>query len=159
MEELVQKINELSAAFAADASAQAVKGNKAAGLRARKNALALIDLLKEFRKASVEKAKEYPLLPFNHQSPFEMRHPWAHLRTWMSCYVVYEATSRSSVTGADLFFPRACANRFLRLVAHQFADLFPRTRCVRTLRAYWSACPGPAQSADGRHLPLRSFFV
>ena len=58
MEELVQKINELSAAFAADASAQAVKGNKAAGLRARKNALALIGLLKEFRKASVDKAKD-----------------------------------------------------------------------------------------------------
>ncbi len=57
MEELVQKINELSAAFTADATAQAAKSNKAAGLRARKNALALIGLLKEFRKASMEKAK------------------------------------------------------------------------------------------------------
>ena len=57
MEELVQKINELSAAFASDATAQAVKGNKAAGLRARKNAHEMINLLKEFRKASVEKAK------------------------------------------------------------------------------------------------------
>lgn len=57
MEELVQKFNELSAAFAADATAQAIKGNKAAGLRARKSALELIGLLKEFRKASVEKAK------------------------------------------------------------------------------------------------------
>ena len=57
MEELVQKINELSAAFAADASAQAVKGNKAAGLRARKNALNICKLMKDFRKASVEAAK------------------------------------------------------------------------------------------------------
>lgn len=57
MVELVNKINELAAAFNADAEAQAVKGNKAAGLRARKTALELINALKEFRKASVEKAK------------------------------------------------------------------------------------------------------
>lgn len=57
MEELVQKINALAEAFATDAAAQATKGNKAAGLRARKDALELIGLLKEFRKASVEKAK------------------------------------------------------------------------------------------------------
>ncbi len=57
MEELVQKIKEQSDAFYADAIAQAVKGNKAAGLRSRKNALALIALLKEYRKASMEKAK------------------------------------------------------------------------------------------------------
>lgn len=58
MEELVQKINELAAEFSTDATAQAVKGNKAAGLRARKNALELIGLLKEFRKESTAKAKE-----------------------------------------------------------------------------------------------------
>lgn len=57
MEQLVQKFNDLAAEFSADATAQATKGNKAAGLRARKNALELINLLKEFRKASVEKAK------------------------------------------------------------------------------------------------------
>jgi len=57
MEELVQKFNELAAEFCTDATAQATKGNKAAGLRARKNALELINLLKEFRKASMEKAK------------------------------------------------------------------------------------------------------
>lgn len=57
MEELVKKINELSAAFNVDATAQAVKGNKAAGLRARKSALELINALKEFRKESMEKAK------------------------------------------------------------------------------------------------------
>ena len=57
MEELVKKINELAAAFDADATAQAVKGNKAAGLRARKEALELINLLKEFRKESTAKAK------------------------------------------------------------------------------------------------------
>lgn len=58
MEELVQKISELAAAFNVDATAQAVKGNKAAGLRARKEALELINLLKDFRKESNAKAKE-----------------------------------------------------------------------------------------------------
>jgi len=57
MEELVKKFNALAEEFSADATAQAIKGNKAAGLRARKNALELINVLKEFRKASVEKAK------------------------------------------------------------------------------------------------------
>lgn len=56
MEELIQKINELSASFMTNATAQATKGNKAAGLRARKDALALTGLLKEFRKISTEKA-------------------------------------------------------------------------------------------------------
>lgn len=57
MEELVKKINELAAAFAKDAEAQVVKGNKAAGLRARKAALELAGLMKEFRKVSNEAAK------------------------------------------------------------------------------------------------------
>ena len=39
MKELVAKINELYAAFAADAEAQVAKGNKAAGARARKASL------------------------------------------------------------------------------------------------------------------------
>ena len=56
MEELIQKINELSASFATNAAAQATKGNKAAGLRARKEALELTKLFKEFRKVSTEKA-------------------------------------------------------------------------------------------------------
>jgi len=57
MEELLKKFNDLAAEFSKDADAQAVKGNKAAGLRARKSALELIGLLKEFRKVSMEKAK------------------------------------------------------------------------------------------------------
>lgn len=57
MKEIVAKINELTAAFAADAEAQAVKGNKAAGARARKVSLELEKVLKEFRKVSVEAAK------------------------------------------------------------------------------------------------------
>lgn len=57
MQELVNKFNEVAAAFAADAQAQATKGNKAAGLRARKEALEIISILKEFRKASVDAAK------------------------------------------------------------------------------------------------------
>ena len=57
MKEIVAKINEITAVFAADAEAQAVKGNKAAGARARKVSLELEKTLKEFRKISVEAAK------------------------------------------------------------------------------------------------------
>ena len=52
MKELVQQINELYAAFAKDAEAQVEKGNKAAGLRARKEALEISKLMKDFRAAS-----------------------------------------------------------------------------------------------------------
>ena len=57
MKELVEKINAEIAAFQKDAEAQVAKGNKAAGARARKAALALMKDLKEFRKISVEAAK------------------------------------------------------------------------------------------------------
>ena len=57
MKELVEKLNAEFAEFNLNAEAQAVKGNKAAGARARKAALALIKDLKEFRKVSVEAAK------------------------------------------------------------------------------------------------------
>ena len=45
-------------AFSKDADAQVVKGNKAAGTRARKAALELSKLLKEFRKVSVAESKK-----------------------------------------------------------------------------------------------------
>ncbi|MBS7289941.1 MAG: histone H1 [Bacteroidales bacterium] len=57
MKELVEKINAEIAAFQENAEAQVVKGNKAAGARARKAALELMKDLKEFRKVSVEEAK------------------------------------------------------------------------------------------------------
>lgn len=57
MEELLQKFAEEAANFQADGTAQMLKGNKAAGLRARKSALALISVLKEFRKVSTEASK------------------------------------------------------------------------------------------------------
>ena len=50
MNELIEKIKELSAALVADATLQAEKGNKAAGTRARKASLDLEKVLKEFRK-------------------------------------------------------------------------------------------------------------
>ncbi len=58
MKKLVELINKEIAEFQANAEAQLVKGNKAAGARARKAALALMKDLKEFRKASVEAAKK-----------------------------------------------------------------------------------------------------
>ena len=58
MKKLVAQIKEEIAAFEANAEAQVVKGNKAAGARARKSALALMKDLKEFRKVSVEEAKK-----------------------------------------------------------------------------------------------------
>lgn len=58
MKELVEKINAEIAEFQANAEAQVVKNNKAAGARARKSALALMKDLKEFRKISVEESKK-----------------------------------------------------------------------------------------------------
>ena len=58
MENLVSKIKETFDCFATDANAQIVKGNKTAGTRARKASLELEKLLKEFRKQSLEFAKQ-----------------------------------------------------------------------------------------------------
>ena len=58
MKKLVEQIKAEIADFEVNAEAQVVKGNKAAGARARKAALALMKDLKEFRKVSVEVAKK-----------------------------------------------------------------------------------------------------
>ena len=58
MKALVQKINANLEAFKVNAEAQLVKGNIAAGARARKAALELMKDLKEFRKKSVDEAKK-----------------------------------------------------------------------------------------------------
>ena len=59
MKNLVDQINAQIEVFAVNAAAQVEKNNKAAGTRARKAALELTKLLKEFRKVSVEEAKKY----------------------------------------------------------------------------------------------------
>ena len=59
MNELIAKIKELNEALLVDAAAQAEKGNKAAGTRARKASLELEKVLKEFRKVSLEEAKKW----------------------------------------------------------------------------------------------------
>lgn len=58
MKNLVENIAVQYEAFAANANLQVEKNNKAAGTRARKAALELTKLLKEFRKVSVEEAKK-----------------------------------------------------------------------------------------------------
>ena len=58
MKELVDQSKAQMEAFSKDADAQVVKGNKAAGTRARKAALELSKLLKEFRKVSVAESKK-----------------------------------------------------------------------------------------------------
>jgi len=58
MNELIAKIKELNEALLTDATAQAEKGNKAAGTRARKASLELEKVLKEFRKVSLEESKK-----------------------------------------------------------------------------------------------------
>ena len=58
MNELIAKIKEMSDALLVDAIAQAEKGNKAAGTRARKASLELEKVLKEFRKVSLEDSKK-----------------------------------------------------------------------------------------------------
>ena len=57
MKELVDQIKAEYEVFAKNAEAQVEKGNKAAGARARKAALNLMKLMKDFRKESVEAAK------------------------------------------------------------------------------------------------------
>ena len=57
MKELVENIKALAEQVLENATAQAVKGNKAAGARARKASLELEKALKQFRKDSVEAAK------------------------------------------------------------------------------------------------------
>ena len=57
MQKLVDQINEQVALFTENANLQLTKNNKAAGTRARKAALELSKLLKEFRKVSVEASK------------------------------------------------------------------------------------------------------
>lgn len=57
MKELVEKIAAEYEVFATNAAAQVEKGNKAAGTRARKSALEISKLMKEFRKVSVEATK------------------------------------------------------------------------------------------------------
>jgi len=57
MKTLVEKIKIEIDEFLKNADAQLEKGNKAAGMRARKAALELCKQLKEFRKVSVEASK------------------------------------------------------------------------------------------------------
>ena len=58
MKELIEKINAEYEAFSKEAEQQIEKGNKAAGTRARKSALELSKLFKDFRKLSVEESKK-----------------------------------------------------------------------------------------------------
>ena len=58
MNELIAKVKELADALLVDATAQAEKGNKATGTRARKASLELEKVLKEFRKVSLEESKK-----------------------------------------------------------------------------------------------------
>ncbi|MEF9986558.1 MAG: histone H1 [Bacteroidales bacterium] len=57
MKELIEKIKVEMEAFSKDADAQLLKGNKTAGTRARKSALEISKMMKEFRKVSVEASK------------------------------------------------------------------------------------------------------
>jgi len=58
MKELLEKINAEFETFKTDSNLQLEKGNKAAGTRARKAALELGKILKDFRKISVEESKK-----------------------------------------------------------------------------------------------------
>lgn len=57
MKELLNKINTSFEEFNTNAQLQADKGNKAAGVRARKASLELEKLMKDFRKSSVVASK------------------------------------------------------------------------------------------------------
>lgn len=57
MKELLDQIKAEVELFMTNAEAQVEKGNKAAGTRARKAALNISKLMKDFRKLSVEASK------------------------------------------------------------------------------------------------------
>ena len=61
IEKLLQEIRQASEALLTDGTLQSERGNKAAGLRARKASLELERLTKAFREASLEvtKLKKY----------------------------------------------------------------------------------------------------
>lgn len=56
MKELIEQISALGDTFIRNAETQLEKGNKAAGLRARRASLELEPMLKRFRKLSLEAA-------------------------------------------------------------------------------------------------------
>ena len=58
MKTLVENIKAQYEVFVENAALQVEKNNKAAGTRARKAALELTKLLKDFRKVSVEESKK-----------------------------------------------------------------------------------------------------
>jgi hypothetical protein len=58
MKELFAQINAEIENFKTESELHIEKGNKAAGTRARKSALELSKLLKDFRKVSVEESKK-----------------------------------------------------------------------------------------------------
>ena len=57
MKELIEKINAEMAAFSKDAEAQLVKGNKAAGTRARKSALEIGKMMRSSERYQLRPAK------------------------------------------------------------------------------------------------------
>ena len=57
MEKQVKAIEAAMAEFVKNAKDQAEKGNKAAGMRARKESLEIEKMLKQFRKDSIEASK------------------------------------------------------------------------------------------------------
>lgn len=68
MKELIEQISALGDTFIRNAETQLEKGNKAAGLRARRASLELEPMLKRFRKLSLEavsgKSNRYGYYPF-----------------------------------------------------------------------------------------------
>ncbi|MDR0427762.1 MAG: histone H1 [Dysgonamonadaceae bacterium] len=58
MKNLVESLNQQFEEFRKDAVDQLIKGNKAAGTRARKTSLAIEKALKEFRKKSIDASKK-----------------------------------------------------------------------------------------------------
>lgn len=58
MKDLIEQLEQKTADFFRDAHSQLDKGNKAAGLRARRTSLEMEPLLKQFRKISLEIANE-----------------------------------------------------------------------------------------------------
>lgn len=115
MKNLVEKINAEYEVFVSNANAQVEKGNKAAGTRARKAALELSKLMKEFRKVSVKLRNKFITFlkmkgRMGYMRPFVMGVPW---QLYLSMYypIIWPVT-------VFVMLPPPCLRKFGVLHSH-----------------------------------------
>ena len=117
MKNLVDQINAQIEAFQVNAAAQVEKGNKAAGTRARKAALELGKLLKEFRKVSVEEAKNKFEQLFFCARGCPCGHPLFFM-DWETIVSFISYEFRATETPVDPYLSARCGNQSAQHSCH-----------------------------------------